>query len=160
MLKKVAWISAGLLLLIQFVRPDFSPRTVDPGIDLQQAANPPAEVLTILRNACYDCHSDETKYPWYSQVAPVSWWLANHVQEGREHLNFSKFGLLSAEERAEAMHESAETVQEGEMPLASYTWFGLHPEANLTAAQRNTLIAWFNANGGEGGDSAGDNDDD
>ena len=108
----------------------------------------PAEVQTLLEAACYDCHSNETKYPWYSQVAPVSWFVADHIQEGREALNFSTFGNLSANDRSEVMEESAENIQEGEMPLESYVW--MHPEAKLSAAQRETLIQWFSANGGAG----------
>lgn len=155
MYKKILWVLAGLLLLAQFVRPDQKNPAVDAAVDFQNIANPPAEVMTILKNACYDCHSFETKYPWYAQVAPVSWWLANHINEGREHLNFSTFGQLAAGDRAEALGEAGETVQEGEMPLSSYTWFGLHPEAKLSAAQQNTLVQWFNANGGKGAEVSG-----
>ncbi len=152
MFKKIAWVVVSLFLLIQFIRPDQKNPVVNATIDFQNVANSPAEVLLILRNACYDCHSFETKYPWYTQIAPVSWWLANHIREGREHLNFSEFGKLPPGDRAETLGEAAEAVQEGEMPLPSYTWLGLHPEANLTAAQQRLLVEWLNANGGEGGD--------
>lgn len=147
MFKKIAWVLAGLFLLIQLVRPDQTNPTVDSAIDFQNVATPPTEVLSILKNACYDCHSFESKYPWYAQIAPASWWLMSHVEEGREHLNFSEFGKLSLGDRAEALGESAEAIQESEMPLPSYTWFGLHPEANLSDAQRNVLVQWLQANG-------------
>lgn len=153
-------VFAGLFLLAQFIRPNQKNPAVDAAVDFQNVANPPAEVMTILKNACYDCHSFETKYPWYARIAPVSWWLADHVQEGREHLNFSTFGQLAAGDRAETLGEAAEEVQEGEMPLSSYTWLGLHPEANLSDAQRNTLVQWFNANGGEGAGVSGEGDED
>lgn len=162
MFKKILWVLAGLFVLAQFVRPDQKNPAVDTAVDFQNVANPPVEVMTNLKSACYDCHSFETKYPWYAQVVPVSWWLANHIDEGREHLNFSTFGQLAAGDRAEALGEAAEEIQKGEMPLSSYTWFGLHPEANLSAAQRNTLVQWFNANGGEsaGANGEGEKDDD
>lgn len=164
MFKKILWVIGGLFLLAQFVRPNQKNPTVAAADDFQNVVNPPAEVLTIVKNACYDCHSFETKYPWYSRIAPVSWWLADHIEEGREHLNFSTFGQLAPGDRAEALGEAAEAVQEGEMPLPSYTWLGLHPEADLSAAQLNTLVQWFNANGGEGneagGAASGEKDDD
>lgn len=164
MFKKMLWVFGALFVLAQFVRPDQKNPSVVAADDFQNVANPPAEVLTILKNACYDCHSFETKYPWYSQVAPVSWWLANHIGEGRDHLNFSTFGQLAPGDRAEALGEAAEEVQEEEMPLSSYTWLGLHPEADLSAEQLNTLMQWLNANGGEGNVEGGangeQNDDD
>jgi hypothetical protein len=164
MLRKILWILAGLLLVMQLIRPNQTNPPVDAAADLRQAARPPAEVMTIIKDACYDCHSNETVYPWYSQVAPVSWWVNDHIAEGREKLNFSEFGNLGAEDRAEAMEESAEEVREGKMPLPSYTWLGMHPKANLSDAQRQTLVAWFEANGGEGGggseESAGRDEDD
>ncbi|MFN0176479.1 MAG: heme-binding domain-containing protein [Saprospiraceae bacterium] len=153
MLKKIAWSALVLLLLIQFIRPNQTNPLVNASLDFQTVANPPAEVLTSLKNACYNCHSFETKYPWYTQVAPVSWWLANHIEEGRAHLNFSEFDKLSPEDRTEALGECTEVLQEGEMPLPSYTWLGLHPEANLSESQRNYLVQWFNANGGEASNS-------
>ncbi|MBK6931741.1 MAG: heme-binding domain-containing protein [Saprospirales bacterium] len=145
-MKKIFWLAPlGALLAIQFIRPDMSNPPVDPAQDLAQVLQPPTEVQGILKDACYDCHSNETKYPWYSQIAPVSWWLAGHIREGREKLNFSTIGALPAGDRAESMSEAAEAVQEGEMPLNSYTW--THASARLSDAQRNLLVNWLNANG-------------
>ena len=153
MFKKFLWVLAGMLLLAQFVRPSQENPAVDVAADFQNVSNPPVEVLSILKDACYDCHSFETTYPWYAEMSPVSWWLANHIQEGREHLNFSTFGRLAPGERSEQLGEAAEAVQEAEMPLPSYTWLGLHPDAKLSESQRNTLVQWLNANGGEGGET-------
>jgi len=145
-MKKMYWlVPLGAFVAIQFIRPDLSNPPVDPALDIQQVLQAPTEVHAILQGACYDCHSNETKYPWYSQVAPVSWWLADHIQEGREHLNFSTIGSLPAKERAEVLGEAAEEVQEGEMPLNSYTW--THPAARLNATQRDLVLTWLNANG-------------
>ena len=161
MLKKIAWVLLVLFLIAQVIRPDQKNPAVVPAYDFKNVANPPTEVLDLLRAAYYDCHSIETRYPWYSQISPVSWWLANHVQEGREHLNFSEYGKLSVGDQAEVLGEAAEAVQEGEMPMASYTWIGMHPEAKLSSAQRNALITWLDANGGEkqGGEKQGGDDD-
>ncbi len=145
-MKKFIWLALlGLLFVIQLIRPDRSTPTIDPAQDIAQVLQPSDSVQTMLKNACYDCHSYETKYPWYSQVAPVSWWLDNHIKEGREHLNFSTFGALSAADRTEVMEDAAEAVQEGEMPLSSYTW--AHPAARLSAEQKTQLADWFNSFG-------------
>ena len=149
-MKKIYWLAPlGALLAIQLIRPDTTNPPVDPAQDIRQVAQVPADVQSVLEAACFDCHSNESKYPWYSQVAPVSWFVVNHIREGREKLNFSTFGGLSMKDRAKALEEAAETVQEGEMPLDSYVW--MHPEARLNAAQRDLLVQWFDANGGKDG---------
>lgn len=141
MKKNILLVLLGLFVVIQFIRPDTSAPAVEASQDLCQILQPPAEVETLLKTACYDCHSYETRYPWYNQIVPVSWWLNNHVQEGREHLNFSTFGTLSPRNRAEALEEAAEEVEEGEMPLNSYTW--THADARLSAEQKNALTTWL-----------------
>lgn len=141
MKKNILLALLGLLVVIQFIRPDTSTPAVDAAQDFCQMLQPPAEVETLLKVACYDCHSHETRYPWYNQIAPVSWWLANHVREGREHVNFSTFGALSAHDRAEVLEEAVEVIEAGEMPLNSYTW--THADARLSAEQKNTLVAWL-----------------
>ncbi len=100
----------------------------------------PPEVRDVLVRACYDCHSNETVWPWYAHVAPVSWLVARDVHEGREALNFSTWNRLTTREQVEALRESWEEVEEGEMPL----WFYLptHPEARLTDRDRALLRAW------------------
>jgi hypothetical protein len=87
--------------------------------------------------ACYNCHSNQTESTWYSGIAPVSWWLTNHVDEGRSNLNFSEWNARQAREAREA----AEAVERGSMPPSYYTWFGLHSEAKLTPEERSELIA-------------------
>lgn len=144
MIKKYLWaILAAILLGIQLIRPDFQNPASDPAQDFKAIAKPSAELAAVLDAACYDCHSNQTRYPWYSQIAPVSWWLANHVREGREHVNFSSYGAYSAQDQAEILEESAEVVSEGEMPLKSYTW--THAAARLSDAQRRQLAEWFHA---------------
>ncbi|MCB0528608.1 MAG: heme-binding domain-containing protein [Lewinellaceae bacterium] len=139
--KRLLLILLAVLVLIQFIRIDRSIPETDPKQDFAYAARPPAEVLTLIRDACYDCHSYETKYPWYSQVAPVSWWLKGHINEGREHFNFSTLGILDPHDLDGALESAAEVVREGEMPLRSYTW--AHPEARLSDEQRALLAYWL-----------------
>ena len=114
-----------------------------------------AEVVSVLRRACYDCHSNETVWPWYSRVAPVSWVIAHDVTEGRAELNFSTWDQLSTEKQAKAMKESWKEVAEGEMP----TWYYvvLHPEARLSANDQSVLQAW---SGSPAAGEKGEDDDD
>lgn len=125
---------AALLIGIQLVPVDLSNPPVEAEIDA------PEEVLRILERSCYDCHSNETSWPWYSRIAPVSWLVAHDVREGREHLNFSQWRRLGPEERAKLRDEIREVVEEGEMPL----WFylPLHPEARLRPEDRVILERW------------------
>lgn len=127
-------VLAIALVVMQFVPVD---RT-NPPVETEVPAT--AEVRAVLRRACYDCHSNETVWPWYSRIAPVSWLAARDVHKGREELNFSTWNRLTTKEQVKALHESWETVEEGEMPL----WFYLptHPEARLSAQDRSVLRAW------------------
>lgn len=131
----------GVLVVIQFFRIDKTNPPVEPGQDFLNLAAPPAELGTLIRNACYDCHSNETKYPWYTNVQPVAWWVKDHIDEGREELNFSEWGTYNAKKRAHKMEEAVEETKEGEMPLSSYTW--VHANSRLSDAQRQELAAWF-----------------
>jgi len=128
---------AALFLAAQLVPVD---RT-NPAVEREISA--PAEVHSVLKRACYDCHSNETVWPWYSRVAPISWQVAQDVREGRAALNFSVWNRLGAEEQSEAMVASWEEVVEGEMP----PWFYLpsHPKARLTEADRALLREWSSA---------------
>ena len=139
--KNVLLILLGVLLLIQFFRIDKTNPPVNPGQDFLQMAGPPAELGTLIKEACYDCHSNETKYPWYTNVQPVAWWVKDHIDEGREHLNFSEWGTYNARKRAHKMEEAVEETKEGEMPLNSYTW--AHASARLSDEQRRQLASWF-----------------
>lgn len=139
-MKLLPKVSIGLgaaLLLIQVIRPD---QTNPPVTGEVQA---PPEVATVLKRACYDCHSNETKWPWYSQVAPVSWLVARDVRNGRKHLNFSEWQGYEAGRKLKKLKETEEEVGEGEMPMAIY--LPLHPEAKLTDAERTLLVSWARA---------------
>jgi hypothetical protein len=100
----------------------------------------PADVMGLLERSCYDCHSGETRWPWYSRIAPVSWLVAHDVAEGREHVDFSSWKQLPPGKRAHALEEIEEVIEEQEMPLWYY--LPLHPEAGLDDADRERLVAW------------------
>jgi len=100
----------------------------------------PAEVREVLRRACYDCHSNETRWPWYAHVAPVSWMVVHDVKHARKHLNFSTWNAYDAKKRRKKLDELWEEVDEGEMPL--WTYRPLHPESRLDASDLRLLRAW------------------
>ena len=105
----------------------------------------PPEIKALLRNACYDCHSHETVWPWYSRVAPASWLVAHDVKEGREHLNFSTWSDYQPMKQAVLLAGAAEEIEEGEMPLRPYAW--MHPKARLTDKQEEQLATWMKTEG-------------
>lgn len=138
---KVLLISlVAAFVIIQFVpssRPDNQPVS---GQDIFEIQAIPTEVGSILKNACYDCHSQSVKYPWYSYVAPVSWLVARDVNMGREHLDFGKWGKLSKRDKIKVLSEVAEEVEDENMPMQIY--INLHSEADLTEKQRELIINW------------------
>lgn len=101
------------------------------------------QVAELVDRACADCHTNDTTWPWYSRVAPVSWWTIHHVEEGREHLNFSTWGTLAPDRQDHKLEEMVEMVEDGEMPLTSYK-VG-HPEARITDDERQLLVEWARA---------------
>lgn len=139
--KKILLILLGVFVVMQFFRITKTNATVVASNDFISITQPNAEVKALLESACYDCHSNQTRYPWYSEVAPVSWWLQHHVDEGKEHLNFSEWGTYSEKRSDHKLEECAEEVEHGEMPLDSYTW--THSDAKLTAEQRELLEDFF-----------------
>ena len=105
-------------------------------------------IRALVADACFDCHSNQTHWPWYSNVAPVSWLVQRDVDSGRERLNFSEW-----DQPQEGADEAAEKVAEKEMPLAWYTW--MHPKARLSSAERETLVQWLQTMVGPGGGGEG-----
>lgn len=139
--KKILLLIALVLLGIQAIRPNRSVPDVDPSQDFIAIYPGEPEIEQLFKDACYDCHSHETTYPWYSEIAPVSWIVQDHVNHGKEHLNFNEWGLRGKAKRSHALEEMVEETLELEMPLKSYA--NMHPEAQLTAEQRKQLAAWW-----------------
>jgi mono/diheme cytochrome c family protein len=125
-------LAFGLLQLIPI-------RVENPPVKQEPAWDSP-RTLALARVACFDCHSNETETYWFEDVAPLSWWIKGHVDEGREKLNFSDCTQTSGGE-----NEASETIREGSMPPNYYTWFGLHSDAKLTAKERQDLAAGLRA---------------
>ncbi len=134
----IAISTVSLLLLIQLIRVDNTNPASNIDNDFLVVSGAPKEISDILKNSCYDCHSNQTVYPWYSEIAPVSWMLHNHISEGRSHVNFSNFGEYSLEHRNAIKYECIEEIEEGEMPLFSYTL--IHANARLTGDSKQLLI--------------------
>ncbi|GGD50754.1 heme-binding domain-containing protein [Muriicola marianensis] len=141
MLKKIGLLLLIALGVIQFFRPEKN-ESNDLTYDITTKYEVPKEVEEILRVSCNDCHSNKTEYPWYAEIQPVGWWLNDHVEDGKRHLNFSELTKRPIAIQNHKFEETVEMVEEKEMPLESYTYFGLHPEANLSEAQRQVLIRW------------------
>lgn len=134
----------ALLFVMQLFRIDKSVKPVDPQKDFIAITQPnDGEVSSLLKTACYDCHSNQPSYPWYTNIAPVSWWVKHHIDEGQHELNFSEWGSYTEKRKRHKLEECIEMIEEGEMPMASYTW--MHKEAKLTDAQKLKLVEFFRA---------------
>jgi|YNPMSStandDraft_1061717.scaffolds.fasta_scaffold07054_3 hypothetical protein len=140
---KLAIVVISLAAGSQLFQPERSNPRFDPGATFEAVARPSPEVGDLLRRACYDCHSNETRWPWYSRVSPVSWLIARDVRRGRAHLNFSEWNRLSTQAAQHKLSEACEEVRTGEMPPALYRW--VHPEARLSAADADRVCAAFKA---------------
>ena len=143
MKKKLKWIFAALVAvfaLLLLTNPTRTNPPVAPGHDLMATNAPPPQIAALLHAACYNCHSYETKWPWYSRIAPVSWLVVGDVKNGRERMNFSDWPRELPERAAKRLGRISEEVGYKDMPPSKYTL--MHPEARLTADQRQQLIHW------------------
>lgn len=131
----------GLVALLQFFPIDRSVPVTDSDLEFHVVQKPPGEVMSLLKQACYDCHSNNTRWPWYAAIQPLGWWIQDHVEEGRAELNFSAFGRISASERGETLAHCAKLIQKGAMPLSSYV--SMHPKARLDSAEIALLVDWL-----------------
>ncbi|WP_018611391.1 heme-binding domain-containing protein [Segetibacter koreensis] len=129
-----------ILIVIQFFHPAKNISNAPTPNDISVAYNEPENVRTILKKACNDCHSNNTRYPWYNNIQPVAWWLDNHVQEGKHGLNFNEFTTYRISKQYHRMQDIIDEVKEGDMPLGSYTI--VHTDARLTDQEKETLINW------------------
>jgi hypothetical protein len=140
MKRKILWALLIILVIIQFIRPEKNKSTAISANDLSKHYEVPANVQGILKKACNDCHSNNTVYPWYSNIQPVGWWLQNHVNEGKKELDFSEFSKYPPKRQHHKMEEVIEQVKDGHMPLNSYLW--IHNEAKLTKEEKESLLIW------------------
>jgi hypothetical protein len=142
--RKLKWIFVALVAGFALLQRTNPPRTNPTVISDLMATNlPPPKVAAMLHAACYDCHSSETRWPWYSRVAPMSWLIANDVKEGRENLNLSDWPNDNPMRAAKRLENMSDEVGSGEMPLKKYT--KIHADARLTESQRKELTDWLDA---------------
>ena len=139
-IKKILWLLIIVLVIAQFFRPEKNQGDLESVTVFLTETNPPEEVKLILKESCFDCHSDVTRYPWYNNITPVNYWLADHVKHGKGHFNMSNWEGNSIKKKDHKFEELIEMIEEKEMPLNSYTW--THSDAKLSNEQRQAIIEW------------------
>lgn len=138
--KIIALIMLFCFLGIQFFRPERNTKSKPKAIAITKVVTVPADVQMILKTACYDCHSNYTSYPWYANIQPIGWMLANHIKEGKSDLNFSDFGSYSARRQKSKLSAIADAIKDKTMPLSCYKL--IHKEARLSEEQKKLLTNW------------------
>ncbi|MAP53498.1 heme-binding domain-containing protein [Altibacter sp.] len=126
------------LIVIQFIRPEKNQAGYESVMAFERETKPSAQVASLLKENCYDCHSNHTQYPWYAEIAPFSFWLAEHIEHGQGHFNVSEWESYSAKKKDHKLEEVIEMVKEGEMPLDSYTWI----HGDLSEDETVLLLQW------------------
>ena len=141
--KKILLILLIIFIAIQFIQPARNKSVQVLPTDISKAVSVPENVKTILQTSCYDCHSNTTVYPFYWKVQPVAWFLNNHIEEGKRHLNFSIFTTYPLWRQHENFKDIVNQLKKDEMPLTSYTL--IHRDAVLTAQQKQDIEDWATA---------------
>lgn len=141
MAKKILIGLLVIVLLMQIMQPTKNQSDTISENDISKTYALPAGVHETLVKKCYDCHSNNTKYPWYVYVQPIGWWMASHIKEGKDELDFSEFKTYSTKKANHKLEEVSEQIAEGHMPIKSYLW--LHPEAKVTSEELENINAWI-----------------
>lgn len=142
-MKKIVTIIILILIGIQFIPLDKKNPKVNKSKEFMTIMKPPANIEKMLRNSCYDCHSNETKYPWYSNIAPVSWLINEHIRNGRRHLNFSIWNDYKGAKKNVKLEECIDMIKSGEMPMQGYVLF--HSNADLVLTEKKELLDWLSS---------------
>ena len=140
MIKKPLFLFFLLLAFIQFIRPAKNQSTLPSPGDIARHLPVPDSVAFLLKRSCYDCHSDNTVYPWYDNIQPVGWWLQYHVNHGKHSLNFSEFSTYTPERQAKKLTSISHLIRQDDMPLGSYLW--IHKNAVLSPEEKDLLVHW------------------
>ena len=140
MLKKILYVLLGLFIIAQFFHSKRNSSEGDQPNSIAKLYPVPDDVRSILTKACLDCHSNNTRYPWYCYVQPVDWWTNRHVVDGKRSLNFDEFANKSPRYQYNKIGECKEQIEKGEMPISSYLW--IHKDAKLTDAEKNKIYTW------------------
>ena len=138
--KKILWVLLIGFIIAQFFGPEKNEGDLTTIETFFEETNPPEDVKYLLKETCFDCHSDVTRYPWYNNITPVNYWLADHVRHGKGEWNVSKWADYSVKKKDHKLEEVIELVKKREMPLDSYTW--THSEAKLTDEQIDAMVSW------------------
>jgi len=138
--KKIIIALLGVLIFIQFIKPVKNQSDAVTPNDIFANFQSADSTKQLIQTACYDCHSNNTVYPWYAEIQPLAWWLADHVKEGKSELNFSEFASYKPKKADHKLEEVIEMIQEGEMPLKSYTL--IHGNSKLSDVQKTAIITW------------------
>ena len=139
--KIIAWIALIALVVIQFFSVDYNQSETIPQTDFMLVNNVPARVKKSLQVSCYDCHSNNTQYPWYNKMQPIAWFLEGHIKEGKEELNFSEWELLSNRRKASKLSSIIKQIESRAMPMNSYTL--IHKEAQFSEAEALRVIDYI-----------------
>ncbi|MEY8021324.1 heme-binding domain-containing protein [Muriicola sp. SD30] len=138
--KTTGWILLVALVGIQFVPTEHNKSDVVPKTDFMVVNEVPKNIENIIKTSCYDCHSNNTDYPWYNRVQPVAWFLEGHIENGKEELNFNEWDTYSGRRKKSKLRSIISQIKEDEMPLASYTL--IHRDAKLSDTEKKTVLDW------------------
>ncbi len=139
-IKKILLLLLAVFVIAQFFGPEKNSGEMVSFESFFEDTSPPENVKLILKETCFDCHSGITRYPWYSSITPVNYWMAGHINHGKEELDLSKWSAYSLKKKDHKLDELIEMIEKKEMPLPSYTW--THKEAKLTETQIEDVITW------------------
>jgi hypothetical protein len=145
MVKRIILLLLVILVVIQFFRPQKNLSITPSKVDIATQYAVPDNVTEILKHSCYDCHSNNTVYPWYFAIQPVAWWMQNHVNDGKRKLDFSEFASYTPKKQFHKMNDIIEQIKKDEMPLDSYLW--IHRYAKLSEDQKNSILKWADSLG-------------
>ncbi len=141
LVKKILLVILIVFVAIQFIQPAHNNNNgqVLP-TDITKIVPVPDRVVDIFKNSCYDCHSNNTRYPWYSYIQPGGWWMASHIKKGKADLNFNEFGSYSNRKQQNKLRSIAESIEDGSMPIPAYTI--IHTDAKLSKDQKKLVLDW------------------
>ena len=138
--KKILLVLLALFVVIQFIQPARNSSVLVLPADITKAVSVPDSVMNIFKTACYDCHSNNTRYPLYAYLQPMGWMMASHISNGKANLNCSEFGTYSKRKQANKLRSIVTSIQEGSMPLSSYTM--MHKDARLSTKDKKKITDW------------------
>lgn len=140
-IKKILLGLLAIIIIIQFFQPARNKNGQAMPNDISKIVVVPADVQGILKKACYDCHSNNTAYPWYTSIQPINSFMNNHIQSGKEKLNFNEFGTYTSRRQLSKLRAIENSLKDGTMPLSSYTL--IHRNAVLSTMEKSLLVSWL-----------------